>query len=275
MNKDHWIGLIIILAIITIALSGGAKIASKTKVVEKPARPSAAGGKVENSKITSSTISKYKDLVSLKYVSRSSNPGQEYVTIKANNNPENILVTGWTLKSLGSGQSVTIPKGVPLFFSNMINREEDIYLRPGDTLYLVTGLSPNGESFRVNKCSGYLTQFQTFTPYLNSICPRASDEDLSKVPKYVSNDSCFDYIDSYPRCKIQTEILPVTWSVECKDFINKLNYPSCVNTHKNDKDFYLPEWRVYLKRSQPVWKDKRENIVLYDNNGKAVDSISY
>ncbi|MBI4155649.1 MAG: hypothetical protein HY507_00265 [Candidatus Zambryskibacteria bacterium] len=291
MTKEHWIGIIIILALITIALSGGAKksslvwpispssspvVQSKTEVAEKPAGSSGAGGKVENANITNSGVSKYSGLISLKYVSRSEKPEQEYVTIQANNSQtKSILVTGWTLKSLASGQSAAIPKGTPLFFSNTINSDEDIYLRPGETLYLSTGLSPNGTSFKVNKCSGYLTQFQTFTPYISSICPRASDEDLSKIPKYVWNDSCFDYIDSYPRCKIQTDIMPVTWSVECKDFINKLNYPSCVNAHKNDGDFYLPEWRVFLRRNQPIWKSKRENIVLYDNFGKVVSTISY
>jgi hypothetical protein len=92
----------------------------------------------------------------------------------------------------------------------------------------------------------------------------------------VINDACFDYIESMGQCRIQTETLPLNWSHECTNFIyNKINYPSCVNTHKNDKDFYQKEWRVYLKRSEKIWKEKRETIILYDDHGKIVDTLKY
>ena len=158
----------------------------------------------------------------------------------------------------------------------MMNAEDDIVLTGGDILYLVTGVSPNGASFKVNKCSGYLGQFQTFVPYLTANCPLPKNEDLSGIPKLVINDACFDYINSMRSCKIQTKSLPVNWGSECINFIyNKINYPSCINTHKNDKDFYQREWRVYLKRSERLWKDKRETVVLYDNLGKIVSTLNY
>lgn len=279
MSKDHWIGIVIILGIVAIALFGGAKNAMN---------PGATSGnlslaqkiqntqtQVENLK-TQIQASKYKGLVNLSSISRSTNPGNEYLTIRVSSGAGNIPVTGWMIKSINSGVSVTIPKATYLYFTGMANTEDNIVLTDGDTLYLVTGMSPNGSSFKVNKCSGYLGQFQSFTPYLNANCPAPKEEDLSGIPKITLNDACFDYIDSMSQCRTQTNPLPVNWSFECTNFIyTKINYSSCVNTHKNDADFGQHEWRVYLKRNATLWKDRREDIVLYDNLGKVVDSLTY
>lgn len=226
------------------------------------------------------TQSIYKDIVEISYINRSTDPNQEYVAIHvAGNATTTIPITGWTIKSLSSGQSFQIPQGTYLFFTGSINTEQNIYLGANDNFYLVTGYSPNGSSFKINKCSGYLTQFQTFVPYIGSQCPAPKNEDLSSIPKTVNNDACFDYIDSMSSCRIQTDPLPpgsTKWGSECTDFIyKKINYPSCVDTHKNDKDFYKNEWRVYLKRSTSVWKNSREDVVLLDQYGKIVDEIKY
>ena len=277
-NKDHWIGIIILLGIISIALFGGVKNANNTFI----SSPNTVSGQNETSLGQTTTenknsFSQYQGLVTLGYINKSTDPGNEYLTIRVGSNLKTpVLVTGWTLQSRSSGASVTIPKGIYLFFTRIPNAEENIYLEAGDTLYLVTGISPNGASFKINKCSGYLGQFQTFIPYINNNCPMPKDENLSEIPGSVNNDACFDYIDSFPRCRIQTESLPINWSYECTKFIyDKINYPSCVDVHKNDKDFYEHQWRVYLKRSDHLWKDKRENIVLLDNSGKVVDTLKY
>src|SRR3989344_2412318 len=136
------------------------------------------------------------------------------------------------IRSVGEGISTTIPKGTYLFFAGMPNVEENILLTSGDTLYLVTGISPNGSSFKVNKCSGYLGQFQTFIPYLNSNCPLPRNEDLSSIPKTRGNDLCFDYIESMSACRIKTETPPQYLGAECNNFISKkINYSSCVDAH--------------------------------------------
>lgn len=219
----------------------------------------------------------YKGEVSISSVSRSTNSNQEYITLKMKSGSNKVIpITGWRVKSLSSGNSAYIPKGTYLFFTGTVNSEETISLVGGDTVYLITGTPPNGVSFKVNKCSGYLAQFQTFTPYLNLDCPAPREENLSSIPKLVINDKCFDYIDYYPRCRIQTDPLPSEWSTECKNFIlDKINYPSCVNTHKSDWNFYQPEWRVYLKYQTNLWKSSREAIVLYDAQGKVVDTYKY
>lgn len=305
MKNDNFLGFIVLLCLISIGLFGGA---SKQKAINNPGttNPRSSGFFRQNTltpeqqqnqikyqldqtqykvdqlkkqvqaEEDKKTQSVYKDIVNLRSVIRSNDPTKEYLVINVTNTKTPVNVTGWTLKSVNSGSSITIPKGTYLFFTGTVNSEEDIYLNSNETLYLITGISPNGSSFKVNKCSGYLSQFQTFTPYLYTSCPLPRNEDLSSIPKTVKNDACLDYIESFPGCRIQTQNVPANWSYECTSFIyNKINYPSCVNTHKNDKDFYGKEWRVYLKRSEKLWKDRREKIVLYDNVGKIVDTLEY
>lgn len=220
------------------------------------------------------TESKYKGKISI-FINRSTNPSTEYITIN-NRGTTTIPVTGWRFTSTSTNQSVQIPQATYLFFADTQNSEEDIYLAPGETLYLITGRSPNGSSFKTNKCSGYLSQFQSFTPSLSYSCPAPRNEDTSSIPRTLNNDACLDYIERMPSCQIQTKSLPANWSYECTKFIyDKINYPSCVNIHKNDKDFYGKDWRVYLKRSERLWKDRRETIILYDNEGKIVTKYSY
>lgn len=224
--------------------------------------------------------SKYKDIVDIYYVNHSTDSSQEYIAVHVNyNSKEPVPVTGWTIKSLSSGATVKIPQGTYLYFTGTINSEQDIFLASNDTMYIITGISPNGASFKLNKCSGYLNQFQTFVPYISGYCPVPRNENLSAIPKTGYNDTCFDFIDRMPACRIQNDPLPPgsqKWSAECIDFIyKKVNYPACIDTHRNDKDFYQNEWRVYLKRGDTLWKNSREDIVLLDSEGKIVDEIKY
>lgn len=298
MEKDNWIGILIIVGVILAGLYGssakntGSGIFSmgnagnenyaeqnrqyeiQQKLNEAQRQTEELKSKIaeeENKKIRS----KYYGVISISYVSRSADPKYEYVMIR-NNGTTTIPITGWTVKSNASGQSVSIPQGTYLYFANSQNEKTNIYLSPNDILYLITGYSPIGVNFKINKCSGYLQQFQSYYPYLPSSCPLPKNENLSSIPRLVINDECLDYIESFPSCKIQTGDLPIKWSYECKNFITeKINYSSCINTHKNDKDFYQNEWRVYLERNLPIWKDRRETVTLYDNNSKVVSSVSY
>ena len=292
--KDNSLGIIIILGVIAIALFGGSKGAGNNGLLTSGrGTPTQKQQNVEGrTKTTESGVdylkdqlkteedvknrSEYYGVVTLKHITKSKDPSSEYVTIRASQTEKIISVTGWKLKSLSTGNSVNIPKATYLFFTGMQNVEEDIYLTSGDTLYLITGLSPNGVSFKSNKCSGYLGQFQKFTPYISNKCPLPENEDLSSIPKTRASDTCFDYIDSMSQCKIPTKSLPTNLSSECTKFIyEKVNYASCINVHKNDKDFYQNEWRVYLKRSETLWGNKREAIVLYDGTGKVVSTLKY
>ncbi|HEY0220638.1 MAG TPA: hypothetical protein VGC58_00245 [Candidatus Paceibacterota bacterium] len=304
MDKNEWTGILIILGIIGLALFGGAMKTKNFSIVPKNNQVNGVTVVDNNNPKTQRQIqaditkaqrevkelekkvvaeqqkklqSKYYGLIKISSISRSTDPNREYVLLRVGSGvTETIPVTGWTIKSTVSGQSVTIPKASLLYFTGMENVEENIVLDKNDSLYLVTGISPNGASFRLNKCSGYLSQFQTFYPSISSSCPRPRDEDLSSIPQTLNNDACLDYIKSFPSCRIQTKSPPANWSYECTRFIyDKINYPSCVNVHKNDTDFYKDEWRVYLKRSERLWKSDKESVILYDNEGKIVSTYSY
>lgn len=219
-------------------------------------------------------LSKYRNQVTLSG-GYGSSADTEYLTIQANsNNQERIKITGWTLTSTTTNNTINIPKSTTLYFSNSINSEEDIYLYPGETAYIITGKSPIGYGFKTNKCSGYLTQYNSFTPYLYTNCPHPSKEDLSSIPNRVSNEECFDLINSYPTCRIQETPLSNKYTSECQDFIyKKINYPNCINVHKNDKDFWGKEYRIYLKRNDKLWRNGRETIIIYDEFNKPVGKI--
>ncbi|MEI6843208.1 MAG: hypothetical protein WCK48_01725 [bacterium] len=278
--EENTIGIMILLGIVAIALFGGVKNMPQTTNVITSQAVQQSETDILKQKLqleADKNKSPYKGMVSLQYVTRSTNPAQEYVTLRMSGNATStVQITGWKIKSLSSGSEVEIPKGTYLYFANSINSADNILLTDQDVVYVITGTSPLGYSFKTNKCSGYMSQFQTFVPYLSTNCPAPRNEDLSSIPSRVENDNCFDYIDSFPSCRIQTDLLPNNYSYECRKFIiDKINYGSCVDTHKSDKDFYQHEWRVYLGRSDHLWKDKRENIALYDNNGKLVDSLTY
>lgn len=203
----------------------------------------------------------------------SADAGNEYVLLKASeNNKEKILISGLRLQSEASGFGALIKNGAYLPFQNSINKEEPIFLNPGDIAYIITGGSPLGMSFRLNLCTGFYSQYQNFAPGLASRCPVPRNEPIPV--QLSSNDQCLDYIDSLPGCRVITP--PATIPPECAHFVTEeFNYTKCVDRHRNDSNFYSPDWRVYLGRSEPLWKPRRELIKLFDQNGKVVDTITY
>ncbi|AKM83967.1 TPA: hypothetical protein DCZ46_01385 [Candidatus Campbellbacteria bacterium] len=203
---------------------------------------------------------------------------EEYLIIESSlNNKDRINLTGWTLQSTISGQSIKIEKAVYLPQMYSVNYQEAIFLSPGEKAYITTGRSPIGTSFRTNLCTGYFEQFQNFDPSLDRECPRPEDEPgfITTGPNAL-NDACIDYVEGISKCSIVNESLPLDMQYECSQYINtKINYKTCVENHKNEKDFYRPEWRIFLNRNEKIWKEKREIIKLLDINGKVIDTVSY
>ena len=209
----------------------------------------------------------------------STDASREYITLTTQDKGQKrINISGWTLTSVQTGHQASIGTGVLLpssYAATAVKGEDPITVAPKDRIIVSTGRSPIGNSFLVNKCTGYFNQFRTFNPYLNNYCPALRNEKLPARPNNL-NDACLDYINSWSTCKTQVDALPERLSHECQVFISEeTNYNKCVQHHQADKDFYSNEWRVYLIRNEPLWKTQREHIQLLDADGKLVDEVKY
>lgn len=205
------------------------------------------------------------------------NPANEYIEISVSqrsNGPVNI--SGWRLRSDASGTTAVIPKGTEVPVSGVINEAEDIVLAPGKRALIITGQSPIGASFRENKCIGYFSTFQKFSPALPQTCPAPSDELATYYGAgYIGDSKCIDYTRTLSRCQV-TLSPPAHLSSTCQNVLIKhLNYNGCINAHKTDTDFSGDTWRVYLGRSASMWRTRNELVKLLDASGKTVDAFSY
>lgn len=209
---------------------------------------------------------------------KNSDPNREYLILKTDNDVQGrITLSDWRLESTSSFISVAIGDAAHLPLSGQVNTETPVAVGPNTTMYLVTGRSPIGTSFRSNVCTGYFEQAQDFSPKLRLDCPLPLDE-LRGVAgaNFVPNDACLDYVEDIRTCEFITTSVPGNVESACQNFITeKLIYNGCVQTHRNEAGFYKDEWRIYLDRDQELWKSSHERIRLLDENGLVVDAVSY
>lgn len=229
---------------------------------------------------TFGTPSPYRGKVSMNHSvsgAGSTDPKNEYIEISvAQNAGVPINLSGWTLSSDATGNATPIPKGTEVPTNGVVNAAQDIVLTPGERAIIISGQSPIGASFRENKCIGYFSTFQKFSPSLPQNCPTPSSELISSYGSgYIRDAACIDYVDKLSRCQVALSP-PTTVSGVCQSFaIKYLNYNGCVDAHKNDTDFNSTTWRIYLGRSSSMWRTKHEIVKLLDNTGKTVDAFSY
>jgi len=208
-------------------------------------------------------------------------PSFEYLTLYTNlEKTETVKITGWYLKSAVTGYYAIVGRADLLPFPYVKN-ESDVVLQQGDRVIITKGFSPIGISFRTNMCTGYFEENRTFTPNLPFNCPRPSDE---KLPQFSSihdrEEECLDLIDRVSRCTTVTnrfiKDLPDTVTESCKSYLkNQINYNSCVANHFSDSDFPGNEYRIFLNKFGPLWRERSDIINLHDQNGLIVDTISY
>jgi len=197
----------------------------------------------------------------------------EYIRIRAAyQNKEPVDITGWTLVNK-NGEKAMIGYGSNLPYSAQINKQEDILLAPDHEAVIITGKSPIGTSFRLNLCTGYFGEFQTFYPRLPKNCPATS-----KTPglSELNDDTCIKNIERQPSCQSFTS-QPYGTSDACGKFMNThINYQGCVADYQNDKNFFSPKkWYVYLGRDNEFWQGTRGTIKLYDRVGNLVAETTY
>jgi len=206
-----------------------------------------------------------------------SDAAQEYIQLTASqNNTQPISITNWTLQSAVSGARAIVPHAAPFFVLGTVNTVQPIYLEPGDSVFITTGASPVGTSFRENICSGYLTELQKFTPELSNECPTPPE----MLPMNADNlrtygSSCFDYLNALTQCHFPTT-LPSELSSACRSFIsNTMSYNGCINTSRDRTPFALPSFRTYLGLRSELWNNSHDVIRLIDEQGQTVDVLTY
>lgn len=226
------------------------------------------------------TPSLYRGIVTMDhYVSgaASANPTDESIGIAVSYNAEtSVDISGWAVRSEATGNVAVISKGAEIPKSGVVNTIQNIVLTPGSRAILISGRSPIGASFHENKCVGYFSNFQHFSPSLPQSCPVPSDE-LSALYGigYLHDSSCIDYVKTIKRCETTLKP-PVGLSDSCQNFLTThMNYNGCVTTHQNDTDFKNDTWRIYFGSYSPLWRPKNELIKLLDASGKTVDAFSY
>lgn len=219
---------------------------------------------------------------------KSTDPNEEYLVLEAPSNSETELdLTGWQLRSAVTGNAAFIGYSTRLPQTGIVNAAKPLALPPGGRVIVVTGTSPIGTSFRINKCIGYFEEFQDFTPSLSRSCPQPEAEfrRYADVPTTSVNsesdayDLCLAFVEGLSQCTMYHPRLrdegPELHS-SCVRFLETyLNYPGCVAAHQHDADFYQNEWRVYLGERRELWRDRRETILLLDAQGRTVDTYTY
>ncbi|MEN9413526.1 MAG: hypothetical protein RLZZ342_613 [Candidatus Parcubacteria bacterium] len=215
--------------------------------------------------------------IHLSYGSMGTSPStEEYLYLEADAaNATSISLAGWSLQSAYSKVRIALPQAAPLFAQGIVNAVKPLSLDPGSTALITTGTSPVGVSFRENRCSGFLAQFQKFTPSIQSRCPYATE----LIPDTAANraqlgDSCFEFMQTLPLCSFPTQA-PADISPACRQaLVETLTYNRCVNTHQAARDFYTSQWRIYLNVAQPLWRE-HDTVRLLDASGRVVDVLTY
>lgn len=269
-----------------------------------------------NQVVTDSNTSPYQGRIHLSQgnASGATSANDEYIEIRADyGNKVPVNISGWTLKNGGDsrtydsyGQIVKgqsnhsrLPFRAVNIWTSVGNKQVvPIKLAANERAYIVSGSpmsygSPYNvqDSFRVNKCMGYIENLDNyrFTPNLSTNCPSpANDPTLPDLP-----EQCYNQLRSMGSCRTIDFTIKDAWCrlhvndsarydplcnmpTYCKNIIQThYTYESCVRDHQDDKDFYQPEWRLYLGSVWELWARRNETISLYDENGKLVDQVKY
>lgn len=202
---------------------------------------------------------------------------EEYLQIVADSrNTASVDIAGWSLESALSGTRVYIPGGSSAFLMGTANVVGPISLDPGGLAIVSSAASPVGISFRENTCTGYLSQFQSFSPPLTSECPTPSSIlPFTEENLRIYGDSCFDIVDSLQSCEFPRD-LPDTLYPSCRTFLaDRLSYNGCVQQNRNRSAFQKNMWRIYLGSQNEMWRNSHDAIRLLDAQGRTVDVFVY
>jgi len=218
---------------------------------------------------TTGGVSPYSGKVKIESVAVGFDGGEQRLYLKSQVPlGQSVDVTGWRV--ITDTDTEYIPKVSPAYKSFLSEPPADIVMKNGGLLVISSGLSPLVDNLRLNSCMGYLDAQYTFIPSLGTGCPRLTPAELSGV-----SGQCRSYLASVPPCTTPDPLsLPGTvGDFSCRATADKLNYDGCVSDHRNDNNFLLGEWRVWL--GVPFMPYPHGAIVLKDANSLIVDRYYY
>lgn len=214
--------------------------------------------------------------ISRDYSSAKESYDHEYIALTATHaNTAPISLAGWSLRSAVNGLQAPLSSAASVFRMGAVNTLDPIALSPGHTVIIATAASPVGTPFRENKCTGYLSQFQSFTPPLSLRCPAPSEE-LSLTVENLQQlgPECIDAAAYIPTCEFPNDIRGV--SSQCQVHLQTvLSYNGCVGRHLSDTDFFENTWRLFASSPHELWHNSHDAIQLLDAEGRVVDVYVY
>lgn len=185
---------------------------------------------------------------------------------------EKVSITGWKIKS-NSSKEIIIPDAVNLYDLSTFLFNSNIVLSSNSYVSIYGNMSAINRNLRLNKCIGYLENDYDFIPQLPRNCPQASRSSV----QYLSGQ-CHSYVLSLSSCQIPDvsfyNSLPGNDDGNaCRAFLSNINYNSCIKEHRNDSDFYLNDWRVWVNKN--ILDIQHDAVKLFDSQGLLVDQYVY
>lgn len=220
-----------------------------------------------------SGVSPYRGGVKISSVSGASSGGlkDQYVRIyNTGSEKKPIYIHNWSIANT-QGKRYFLGEGalIPL-----VSDKSAVKFEPNQEALIHTGSSPINAGFRENACTGYLNENNDFSPRLSESCPRINVTKLVRL-----KDVCLRFLENkFSICRMPLISGEDTIGIgdECSQFItDHMNYKGCVDDFRNASDFYRNTWHLYLNRTEKLWRELHDIIILYDENGLIVDTYQY
>ncbi len=245
------------------------------------ARAKNSQGEYDNTAITRTFLVNVSDhfgkikLSNVNYRGTSGKPNYEKISIVNRSSDLGVNISGWTLKTKRFSNSFEIGKASRIYNPRDLNATDNIVLNKGGTADVYVGKrSPISVNFQENSCDGYIEgsfeSYDTLSGGGRCNLPSSSDYNGYGI-------ECRRYLNGINSCREpRLEYFSFINEPSCREFITKnYNYQSCVERSKNQADFYLGKWKIYLGRNGEILDDLDDTLYLYDSNGLLVDSYSY
>lgn len=181
-------------------------------------------------------------------------------------------LTGWTITNRRGEKYPLMALKNYIYPEVPVN--QGVFVLPDSSLVRVfTKKSPRGDdSFRLNKCTGYLNQDFVFNPRLPEECPRPTREVVEQF-----ENKCRAFLENVTACRVPKTVgttIETDWV--CTGYVtDHLNYAGCVKDHFAEVGFWRNEWWAYRNVSRASFDRVHDALVLRDQAGQVVDRYSY